>query len=40
MDDYGQGVVMGPGQLKVDSFAWSECIAKWNEALRSEEALG
>jgi len=30
----------GVGQLKVGSFARSERIAKWNEALRIEEALG
>jgi enolase len=30
----------GVGQLKVGSFARSERMAKWNEALRSEEALG
>jgi enolase len=28
------------GQLKVGSFARSERMAKWNEALRIEEALG
>ena len=28
------------GQLKVGSFASSERMAKWNEALRIEEALG
>jgi enolase len=28
------------GQLKVGSFARSERMAKWNEALRVEEALG
>ena len=27
-------------QLKVGSFARSERMAKWNEALRIEEALG
>jgi enolase len=30
----------GAGQLKVGSFARSERVAKWNEALRIEEALG
>jgi enolase len=30
----------GAGQLKVGSFARSERVAKWNEALRVEEALG
>ena len=30
----------GLGQLKVGSFARSERMAKWNEALRIEEALG
>jgi len=30
----------GMGQLKVGSFARSERMAKWNEALRIEEALG
>jgi len=30
----------GIGQLKVGSFARSERMAKWNEALRVEEALG
>jgi enolase len=30
----------GAGQLKVGSFARSERTAKWNEALRIEEALG
>ncbi len=30
----------GCGQLKVGSFARSERMAKWNEALRIEEALG
>src|ERR1700745_3445302 len=29
----------GVGQLKVGSFARSERMAKWNEALRGEEAL-
>jgi enolase len=28
------------GQLKVGSFARSERMAKWNELLRIEEALG
>ena len=28
------------GQLKVGSFARSERMAKWNEVLRIEEALG
>ena len=28
------------GQLKVGSFARGERMAKWNEALRIEEALG
>jgi enolase len=28
------------GQLKVGSFARSERMAKWNEALRVEESLG
>lgn len=28
------------GQLKVGSFSRSERMAKWNEALRIEEALG
>ena len=28
------------GQLKVGSFTRSERMAKWNEALRIEEALG
>jgi enolase len=28
------------GQLKVGSFARSERMAKWNEALRIEERLG
>ncbi len=32
--------MMGAGQLKVGSFARSERMAKWNEALRIEEALG
>ena len=30
----------GAPQLKVGSFARSERMAKWNEALRIEEALG
>ena len=30
----------GAGQLKVGSFARSERMAKWNEALRVEEAIG
>jgi enolase len=30
----------GVPQLKVGSFARSERMAKWNEALRIEEALG
>jgi enolase len=30
----------GVGQLKVGSFARSERMAKWNETLRVEEALG
>jgi enolase len=30
----------GASQLKVGSFARSERMAKWNEALRIEEALG
>ena len=30
----------GAGQLKVGSFARSERMAKWNEALRIQEALG
>jgi enolase len=30
----------GSGQLKVGSFARSERMAKWNEVLRIEEALG
>jgi enolase len=30
----------GVGQLKVGSFARGERTAKWNEALRIEEALG
>jgi enolase len=30
----------GVGQLKVGSFARSERMAKWNEGLRIEEALG
>ncbi len=30
----------GAGQLKVGSFARSERMAKWNEALRIEEKLG
>ena len=30
----------GVGQLKVGSFARCERMAKWNEALRVEEALG
>ena len=30
----------GAGQLKVGSFARSERMAKWNEGLRIEEALG
>ena len=30
----------GAGQLKVGSFARSERMAKWNEALRIEESLG
>ena len=30
----------GTGQLKVGSFARSERMAKWNEALRIEERLG
>jgi hypothetical protein len=30
----------GCGQLKVGSFARSERMAKWNEALRIEEGLG
>jgi len=30
----------GAGQLKVGSFARSERMAKWNEVLRVEEALG
>lgn len=31
---------LGAGQLKVGSFARSERMAKWNECLRIEEALG
>ena len=31
---------LGVGQLKVGSFARSERMAKWNEALRIEEAMG
>lgn len=34
------GVGWGVGQLKVGSLARSERMAKWNEALRIEEALG
>ncbi|MYK89795.1 MAG: phosphopyruvate hydratase [Acidobacteria bacterium] len=34
------GVGWGAGQLKVGSFARSERMAKWNEVLRIEEALG
>ena len=30
----------GVGQLKVGSFARGERMAKWNEMLRIEEALG
>ena len=30
----------GVGQLKVGCFARGERMAKWNEALRIEEALG
>ena len=30
----------GVGQLKVGSFARSERMAKWNEAIRIEEELG
>jgi enolase len=30
----------GVGQLKVGSFARGERMAKWNEALRIEEAMG
>src|SRR5205814_9500461 len=30
----------GAGQLKVGSFSRSERMAKWNEVLRIEEALG
>jgi enolase len=30
----------GTGQLKVGSFARSERMAKWNEVIRIEEALG
>ena len=30
----------GVGQLKVGSFARGERMAKWNEALRVEEAFG
>ena len=30
----------GTGQLKVGSFARSERMAKWNEVLRIEEAMG
>jgi enolase len=30
----------GVGQLKVGSFARSERMAKWNEVLRIEEAMG
>jgi enolase len=30
----------GVAQLKVGSFARSERMAKWNEGLRIEEALG
>jgi len=33
-------VGLGAGQLKVGSFARSERMAKWNEALRIEEELG
>ena len=33
-------VAWGVGQIKVGSFARSERMAKWNEALRIEEALG
>ena len=30
----------GVGQIKVGSFSRGERMAKWNEALRIEEALG
>ena len=33
-------VGLGAGQLKVGSFARSERMAKWNEGLRIEEAMG
>jgi enolase len=33
-------IAWGTGQLKVGAFARSERMAKWNEALRIEEALG
>ena len=33
-------VAWDTGQLKVGSFARSERMAKWNEGLRIEEALG
>jgi enolase len=36
----GLAIGWGVGQLKVGSFARSERMAKWNEALRVEEALG
>ena len=38
----GEALAVGwhAGQLKVGSFARSERMAKWNEVLRIEEALG
>ena len=36
----GPEVGWNAGQLKVGSFARSERMAKWNEVLRIEEALG
>mgnify|MGYP000455677571 CR=1 FL=1 len=35
-----QDIALYVGQLKVGSFARSERMAKWNELLRIEEAMG
>ena len=38
--DHALAVGWGAGQLKVGSFTRSERMAKWNETLRVEEAIG
>jgi enolase len=39
-EDVSLAIGWSAGQLKVGSFARSERMAKWNEVLRIEEALG